>query len=319
MAFDQGRTLALAFAFMCAASGCSSRDAELERGIVGVWQAAESPEVEVEVVIDYRPGHESYYTWRSKADGTKNSANGTWSIKNGVITEKLEKWSLSDQPPPTLHTEIMSLKANELITRGEPGKHPDVYRRLSLTGDSSITSPPEHVSDASVPQAPPPTPAAPNPAPAQVQAASPRAFFDETVYVPTKEHAHLTFNIDRKASVLMLIDIDNQVPVDIVTLPTKWTAQNYENLKMSIAMGEASEMMSQLFGKEATEQYLPKNTTGINETSLFAFPLSKRGAYGHLEVRAELEPGAYTLFLDNTEDFTPTRGDAPVRVQLYAE
>jgi hypothetical protein len=326
MAVGQGRALALAVAFMCAATGCSRHDAELARGLGGVWQT--SAPRDIVVVIDYRPGHVSYYTWRSASNGKKVTANGTWSIKNGVLVETIQKWSLPDQAPPTTRAEILSVKADELIMRGEPGKGPDVLRRLSVTEDGNATSLAENASNASAPPTPEPAPSATTPAPAAVPpapapepapATSPQAFIDETVYVPSKEHAHLNFDVKRKATVLMLVDIDNQVPVDIVLLPAQLSAQHFENLKMNIGIGEASDMMSQLFGSEVTEQYLPKNTSGINENTLFTFPLSKRGAYGHFEARAELAPGAYTLFLDNTEDFTPTRGDAPVHVRMYAQ
>jgi hypothetical protein len=73
-------------------------------------------------------------------------------------------------------------------------------------------------------------------------------------------------------------------------------------------------------GKQVGEflEFLGEKNDAAN-INFFGDEFSKRAAYHRFESPwVNLEPGTYTIVLDNTGSFTPSRGDAPVHLELYS-
>lgn len=135
---------------------------------------------------------------------------------------------------------------------------------------------------------------------------------DETYYVATKEESLVTFKLPKAAEVAFVIDIDNQVPLDIVIWPSALTETQYTNMKVSIGMSQMGDVLRTISGDNS------KPGEKFTEAELFFHPQSKRGAHGHRETTwFPYDAGTSTIVLDNSGDFTTTRGDAPVRVQIW--
>ncbi|VVQ23668.1 hypothetical protein [Pseudomonas fluorescens] len=136
-------------------------------------------------------------------------------------------------------------------------------------------------------------------------------------YVATETMERFTFTAHKRLKAAMIMDIDNTVPLDVVVLPGKWTDEEYTNLLSAIGYEEAQVLIEKTLGKGA--RMTPPDPNMLTSADIFTMPLSKKGAYVHWESGWQaLDEGTYTVFLDNQGNFSPTRGDAPVRLLIYS-
>ena len=93
------------------------------------------------------------------------------------------------------------------------------------------------------------------------------------------------------------------VPLDIVAFSGKISREQWV---IAATGGETISLLAALFG-------------GQSQSDVFATPLSKKAAFRMFESPwAKAEPGQYTVILDNTQAYTPSRGDAFVKLELYS-
>ena len=121
--------------------------------------------------------------------------------------------------------------------------------------------------------------------------AEPSLFMDENRYVVRGDVAIFHFSVTGNAMITMVIDVENGAPVDI--FGTK--------------------------GKLSVENYLGDQRVINNDQSVFDEPASKQGVYKSYKVSFAAEKGEYSIVVDNTDAFTPTRGDAAVKLKLYSQ
>jgi hypothetical protein len=300
-------------------AGCSNRTDNLEEGIVGNWTAQQGRDVAMNV--EFTADHVVNAKIRDKADGPFVPMRGVWSLKDKVLTVQFMTWSLSAPFPDNMKTpsreEIISLSADTIVLKDlEGAKNTSTMARIS--GNAAQPA-------AVKAELPPSQAAIPAPSSEQSQSVStqqstppaeainpPRLLSDETYYVATKEESLVTFKLPKPAEVALVIDIDNQVPLDIVLWPGPLTETQYANMKVNIGMGQMGDVLRTISGDNS------KPGKKFTEADLFFHPQSKRGAYGHRETAwFPYDAGTSTIVLDNSGDLTTTRGDAPVRVQIW--
>lgn len=136
-------------------------------------------------------------------------------------------------------------------------------------------------------------------------------------YIATGSFEGFSFTLSKRMNVQMVLNIDNTVPLDVLTFPAVITKEQYGNMMANLAYEQSQDMMEQVLGKGA--RLTPRQANMPTEQQLFGFPLAKKGAYVHWESGWQvLDGGVYTVVLDNQGTFSPTRGDAPVQVLLYS-
>ena len=140
--------------------------------------------------------------------------------------------------------------------------------------------------------------------------------YDETTYI-VKEGAFV-YGLNAKGPILIKIQtsIEGDVPVDIIFDKAVINVDEYlkvaKRILINKEINESLEDFKFLLGEsEASDE-------SASLEGIFNNSLSKKGAYKQYETKwVRLEPGDYSLVIDNTDLFTPTRGDAPVNVQVF--
>jgi hypothetical protein len=283
-------------------SGASAKnlDDELTRKLPGLWRLHTDG---VDMYCELLPGHQLTITF--KKGNTDVVQRGTWEVKDGAYIENIA--SSSDGDKSTLgvsKTQIKSVTDREWQI-SDDGKAFVLSRASAIDlasnsqGNSSSASEQQSTGK--------PEPAADAPL---------KPFLTRSYYVATTQVEHFNFTVTKRSKVDLIIDIDNTVPVDVIVFPFNVSEDKYANLLMNMGMEEGQKMIATLFGNDA--RLTPPDKHALTEADLFALPLSKKGAYGHYESDWQvLAPGTYTVFVDNEGSFTPTRGDAPIRVTMY--
>ena len=140
--------------------------------------------------------------------------------------------------------------------------------------------------------------------PKEASPPTPVKFIDEDRFVATEDAAVVHFNVKGRVKVRMLISIDNAVPLDVVAMSGAVSKNDYV---MAAAVKSFADVMS-ILSDDARK----------NNPDFFGDDLSKQSAYKRFESPwVQLNAGKYSVVLDNTGTFTPTRGDAAVNVKLF--
>lgn len=302
----------------------SDKDAALTTQLSGMWTTR------VESIHSYMglgDGHEMIMNIVPTTGTDKKVVwKGTWTVEGGKLIQNITQTSDGNANQLGTYTsEISSVsdKTLELTVRSGDKVHTYLYTKVPMQDAiSSLTSP-------SNPSPSTQTQAAEDAAPQANAQDRPSAgnsgnaiepFMEESRYVATNNLDKIMFDINKPAQVKLVVDIDDRVPIDVVVLPLKATYAQYTNLVFNIGMQEGAEALATfaaLLGDNTN--YKTDTRNRITEADLFNLPLSKKGAYVHYESDwTELKPGSYTVFLDNMGNFTPTRGDAPVKLAVYA-
>lgn len=170
------------------------------------------------------------------------------------------------------------------------GYLPDVLNEpnevKTTTSDNHLTTPPMVQDNQAV------TP--------ETVAQQPVPILSESIYLASNDLDVYQFNVERAAAFFMLLTIEGDVPIDVITLPKLVKAEQW--------LLEAELMIiAGVFTLHGTQD-------------VFSSAWSKKAAFREYQSGwINLEPGQYTVILDNTDQFTPSRGDALVNIQIYAE
>ena len=148
---------------------------------------------------------------------------------------------------------------------------------------------------------------APQPQPLVTQQSQPQPQLapelSREIYVASEDADVYHFVVKHPSKVRLRAMIEGNVPVDIVTSSGKYSREQWV---MAATSGETLSLLATVFGGQS----LP---------DVFATPLSKKAAFRVFESPwVDTEPGEYTVILDNTQAYTPSRGDAVVRLELYS-
>jgi hypothetical protein len=160
----------------------------------------------------------------------------------------------------------------------------------------------------STPAEPPPTASAPVVAPTQPPAArepEPFVLFDQIVYVTQGEAYSYGVNVKMPAEIQVVAEIDSKSPIELRIYEGLISATAYA-ISQDREMQTIGRALDKLAGAEQPESPKPVLT------------YIKEGAYRHFETDwIAVKPGEYSVIVDNTgSNSTPSRGDAPVRLQV---
>ena len=144
---------------------------------------------------------------------------------------------------------------------------------------------------------------------------------DETTFVARDDAYIYRFKVDGPVRVRLSVAVDGDAPVDVFTVPENVSKDEYLRISLNLQTADAMKGMeaglSVLFGDAPGQEKNPADDMSALADALFNSGLSKRGLYRNFEGDWQsLTPGIYSLVIDNTDAFTPVRGDAPVRVRL---
>ncbi|MFP5505569.1 MAG: hypothetical protein ACLGH6_05180 [Gammaproteobacteria bacterium] len=132
---------------------------------------------------------------------------------------------------------------------------------------------------------------------------APVVFLDQETYLAAEAVKVFEFVVDTPAAVKLDLAIKNDAPLDVIVANGRMTEADY------LAAAYILKPM------EAVGNWLSNQPT--QPTNFFSSPLAREGAHQRFESPwARFEPGTYTVIVDNTPAFTPTRGDAPIRLRL---
>lgn len=130
-------------------------------------------------------------------------------------------------------------------------------------------------------------------------------FLDQETYVASETVRRFEFTVREPSAVQLVLDIKNATPLDVV-----------------IANGQMSDgeyLAAAMLVKPLTDTMDMLSDQPSKPVDFFSSPLARQGAYQRFESPfARFEAGVYTVILDNTPAFTPSRGDAPVRLRLMS-
>lgn len=282
----------------CGQRASAQSDSSLEATITGTWFAAVTgpdPGDYNQLVFDYKPDHSVTVTvLKTPAHRAKSriDGHGTWSVKNGSLEERID-WPGSN--PQVSVDRVVSVSAESLVLKSNGAKDEDRLTRLSASNAGTIAE------------------ILATPTDADNQSAT---IIDSKLYVPAEDVKRIAFVINKPAQARLILDIDNDVPLDIVTLAGNVSIAGYGMVTAARVMGSVSKALGNDDAGNSDDKDDVKTYA-----ELFTAPLSKEAAYQHYESEwADLKPGEYTVFLDNSGDNTPSRGDAPVHalVQVRA-
>ena len=123
------------------------------------------------------------------------------------------------------------------------------------------------------------------------------------LYVASQDAEVVHFVVERASRVKMRLVIEGDVPVDVVATQGKVSREQW---MMAAAVGETLSILTVFSDDQA-------------QPDMFAAPLSKKAAFRVFESPwVAAQPGEYTIVLDNTKVYTPSRGDAIVKLELYS-
>lgn len=128
------------------------------------------------------------------------------------------------------------------------------------------------------------------------------SLIDEETNVVASDAAILMFSVPETARVRLEVDLGHSLPIDIIMTQGHISKTEYV---MNVGIKELSDLIA-VFSPEHKAQ------------DFFSHPLSKRAAIKKFSSAwATLEPGDYSIILDNTDAFSPSRGDATATVKLF--
>lgn len=128
----------------------------------------------------------------------------------------------------------------------------------------------------------------------------PTPILSDSIYLASNDLDVYQFNVERDATFLMVLTIEGDVPIDVITMPRLITPEQWL--------------------LEAELMILAGTLTLEGTQTIFSSAWSKKAAFREYQSGwINLAPGQYTVILDNTDHFTPSRGDALVTVRIYAE
>ncbi len=288
-------------------------DSSLTKALVGSWYEKETrPDgTQPEGISTYLAnGHALFAViFKDKGLATLVSMEGTWSIKDGALVVKLESATFGKEALPLKDLPILKPDKILRITQDE-FVYVDSEDGKTKVATKTNNIPLRFIEQSNASESSLVT-ATPSKDPI-----TPQAILNETYYVATKEFQLIQFKLSAASHVAMVTAIDDSVPIDIVVLPFSLTEIQYSNIVMAIGFGEAEELLESIGLGDQTHAKASKK---IRESDLFESPLSKKGAYGQRTTEYHLlRSGTYTIVLDNSGNFTPSRGDVPMRIQLFA-
>jgi hypothetical protein len=129
-------------------------------------------------------------------------------------------------------------------------------------------------------------------------------FLNEDSYVAKDDARIFRFNASKPTQIKMVLEIKNEAPLDVMTKAGEISKNEYA---VAIGAKVVADFIS-LFSTDAAK----------NNPEFFDNPLSHQGVFREFSSPwIEVEPGTYSIVVDNTDAFTPTRGDAPINLKLY--
>lgn len=129
-------------------------------------------------------------------------------------------------------------------------------------------------------------------------------FMDVDRRIASGDAGIVHFETQQRLMIKMVARVGKTVPLDIITRPGKVSKRDY---LASAAASETANMYAVFLGHEPDEDF-----------DLFDNGMSMQRVNGEFEspwVMADV--GTYSIIFDNTDSFTPARGDTSVQVQLY--
>ncbi|MEW8347347.1 MAG: hypothetical protein AB2687_03490 [Candidatus Thiodiazotropha taylori] len=129
-------------------------------------------------------------------------------------------------------------------------------------------------------------------------------FMDEDSYVASKDATIFQFSVSKPTRVRMVLTIKNQAPLDVITEAGKVTEAQY----MAAIGTKAIVDVISIFSEDA----------GKDMPNFFGNSMSQQGVYQNFSTPwVKVDTGNYSIIVDNTNAFTPSRGDAPINLKLY--
>ncbi|WP_310571899.1 hypothetical protein [Gemmatimonas sp.] len=120
-------------------------------------------------------------------------------------------------------------------------------------------------------------------------------------YIATEDAEAFGFTIPAPMLVQVLVEVNGDVPLDVVATQESITKEQW---LLVAPVGEFSEALDGVAGTK-------------NAQSVFGNSLSKKGAFRRFESPwVRVVTGPLVVIIDNTSAYTPTRGDAAVRLTL---
>ncbi|MFM0204515.1 hypothetical protein PQR53_32245 [Paraburkholderia fungorum] len=297
-------------------SGATASDTLLRERITGLWHSKKDGE---SYYMDLTPSSDFKMTVVSNE--TSLVLRGTWKVDKGRLL--IDMLAAPEVEFKGNHDDeaITSLSKTSLtLTDSDPKEPPSVYERVTQIATEDDKPLVSQQAKASAPQV-----KAQAQAQAQAQAApAPGAaepavhlLLQQSQYVPEKQRVLIPLHISKDVNVKISLRIDQQVPIDLVIVPFKVTDAGYDNLLNGVAFHEAQKSLYEMFGNDSV--YGKPSTKDFSEADLFLWPGAKKGAYGEFESDwAEYPASDYTIVLDNSGEITPSRGDAPVQIAVWA-
>lgn len=306
-------TLRLLIAVLACSTIVSGCGKDAERQLIGTWVTYLSINgTEVDSYVEFKRDHNVVKHYVTAA-GTEEES-GTWQLSEN-------KLAMVDKDKQSSVGEIVSVDDKTLVVRD---------RDTTLTFNRHTTQIPDHVakvvgrasyqfdtaSDAKTQggekNAATERPAPPAPTPNAPASQTLSRVLDDYRLVPTGQHIEYALNVEWPMAVRVVLDIEEQVPLDVVVLPKG--KRSYDDIQAQISNGEADElidMLGKVFGEDTSKFKIGGPT--FKRSDLFRHSLSRQSAYRHYEATADLPVGQYMLVLDNSTD----RGDASAHIQIF--
>ncbi|MFM0226626.1 hypothetical protein [Paraburkholderia dipogonis] len=292
-------------------SGATGSDTVLRERIIGLWHLKKDGD---SYYMDLTPSSDFKMTLVS--DGTSLVLRGTWKVAQGRLL--IDTLAAPEVEVKANHDDeaITSLSKTSLtLANSDPKEAPTVYERvtqIAAEDDKPLVS---QQASASAPQVKAQAQAV-APAPAAAEPAV-HLLLQQSHYVPEKQRVVIPLHISKDVNVKISLRIDQQVPIDLVIVPFKVTDVGYDNLLNGVAFHEAQKSLYEMFGDDSV--YGKPSKKDFSEADLFLWPGAKKGAYGEFESDwGEYPASDYTIILDNSGEITPSRGDAPVQIAVWA-
>lgn len=277
-------------------------DARMAAKLPGLWKAeAQGITVYCDYFADYR------FSCTIEQASQKNTEQGTWRFERGDFI--LTTTQVSDLDQARLGVE----RAKVLFINDRE------FQFSAQVQGEAFTVSMLRVSAAGTASAVPPVTQQPGTVAAQKPQTdtTTKDSLSYSFYIPQEGLESFSFTLNGRQNVALALVIDNTVPLDVLVFPGKITKQQYNHLVMTVGLEEGQDAMEEILGKGA--RLTPKDPNVPRADDLFSLPLSKKGAYVNWQSEWQvLDAGTYTVFLDNSGNFSPSRGDAPVQVGVYS-